>query len=240
MNTKNYSIIVSVLLGSAIMGMATFARAESGWGLSLSGGGSVHAQGASFTTTLSLTAPSGRALDTVEGTLSFDGLTCQDVTLSSDVVAQTLPTCENPYFLVGIPGGTTLTKDLFVVRMKGARQGGAHLSVSSVDILSSGASFSREGVTNTFSITALAEVSGEATSTLEGAATDTASTTIDETSTTSEAGTTTTASTTENNFLAAVGNTLYGIPSAAVIVLLVMVLALFGGTVYYRRLRRTL
>jgi len=62
--------------------------------------------------------PSENKVCLVEGNLSFNNLSCQSISLSDGIIAQSAPTCSNPYFLLGIPGCTTTDKAIFIVSAK--------------------------------------------------------------------------------------------------------------------------
>jgi len=75
-----------------------------------------------------------------EGTLVFNNLSCQSITTASGLMAQSSPTCSNPYFLVGIPSCTTVNKDLFTVSVKAGNAGVASISATGVDVIGEGKS----------------------------------------------------------------------------------------------------
>lgn len=76
----------------------------------------------------------------VEGTLVFTGLSCQSIMLGEGLIAQTTPTCVNPYFLVGIPSGTQTNKTILSVATQAGAPGEARLALVSVDIIGEGKS----------------------------------------------------------------------------------------------------
>lgn len=90
----------------------------------------------------------------VEGTLVFTGLSCQSITLGEGLIAQTTPTCVNPYFLVGIPSGTQVNKTLLSVATQAGTPGEARLALSAVDIIGEGKSL---GTATTAAVYTIAE-----------------------------------------------------------------------------------
>ena len=84
----------------------------------------------------------GSPVYAVEGTVVFDGLSCQSIILTEGLIAQTTPTCANPYFLVGVPSGTATDKGILSVSVKALREGNATLGISAVDIIGEGVSLS--------------------------------------------------------------------------------------------------
>lgn len=88
----------------------------------------------------------------VEGTLAFDGLTCQSITLADGLLAQSMPTCAKPYFLVGIPSGTSGDKNILHLSVKAQHDGSAMIVPSSVDVIGEGLSLSTEAHGATYTI----------------------------------------------------------------------------------------
>ena len=86
--------------------------------------------------------PQEMKVDTFEGKINLSHLSCQSVSVSSNVMAVSSPSCGNLYFLLGIPGGTNSTKTLFTIKVKAESEGEAKVYFSGVDILSDGVSVS--------------------------------------------------------------------------------------------------
>jgi len=86
--------------------------------------------------------PQEMKVDTFEGRINLSHLSCQSVSVSSNVMAVSSPSCGNLYFLLGIPGGTNSTKTLFTIKVKAESEGEAKIYFSGVDILSDGVSVS--------------------------------------------------------------------------------------------------
>jgi hypothetical protein len=86
--------------------------------------------------------PNGQKVCAVEGRLALNKLSCQKITLGSNIIAQSSPSCENPYFLLGIPGCTTNDTLLFTVTVKGESVGLATANFTGVDIIGEGKSIS--------------------------------------------------------------------------------------------------
>ncbi|MFA5158863.1 MAG: hypothetical protein WC451_06830 [Patescibacteria group bacterium] len=85
---------------------------------------------------------SGEKICAVQGTIVFNNLTCQSITLASGMMAQTQPTCSNPNFVVGIPKCVTTDTTLFTVVVKPAIHGVASINFTGVDLISTGTSIS--------------------------------------------------------------------------------------------------
>ena len=148
-NTKR-KIILSAIVCLAVVGFAGTSVASS---LFVSPATSTKTAGDVFTVSVGFSA-SGSKVCAVEGTLVFNGLTCQSITVSSDVMAQTSPTCSSPKFLIGIPNCTTLDKTLLTVSVKAGSAGTASVSATGVDIIGEGASVGSTSTNGNYTITA--------------------------------------------------------------------------------------
>lgn len=97
--------------------------------------------GSTFYSSVVVKTP-GDKVYAVEGTLALDGLYCQSVMVAEGLMAQSVPTCAKPYFLIGIPSGTATDKAILRVEVKALRAGDATLELSSVDVIGEGMSLS--------------------------------------------------------------------------------------------------
>lgn len=93
-----------------------------------------------------------------EGKLVFGNLSCGSITVVSGLMAQSSPTCENPYFLVGIPGGSTTTKRILDVKVSGGSAGMASVSLTGVDIVGEGVSLGKGSAGGNYTLKALQAV----------------------------------------------------------------------------------
>lgn len=84
--------------------------------------------------------PQGSTVYAVEGTLVLSGAICERVEVAPDLVAQTSPTCASPYFLIGVPGGTSANRSLVTVTLKRIASGEMRVGLSTVDIIGEGVS----------------------------------------------------------------------------------------------------
>jgi hypothetical protein len=96
--------------------------------------------------------PSGVKTCAAEGTIILDNLSCKSITLSSDVMAQTMPTCSNPYFFIGIPSCTLSEKDIFTVSAIAGKGGPASIKFSAVDLIGEGMSVGSTFVSGSYTI----------------------------------------------------------------------------------------
>ncbi len=101
----------------------------------------------------------GQAVYTVEGTLTYDNLSCKSIAVEEGLWVQSSPTCASPYFLIGIPGGTTVDKVLFKVSVNSPLQGQSTLAVKAVDIIGEGVSLSTVSNGGEYTITPTAPIS---------------------------------------------------------------------------------
>jgi len=95
----------------------------------------------------------GNKVCAVEGTLSFNNLSCQSITMADGVMTQSSPTCSNPYFLIGIPNCTIIDKALLTVSVKAGSAGIASMSVTGVDVMGEGTSISTTSVSGNYTLT---------------------------------------------------------------------------------------
>ena len=98
---------------------------------------------------------SGSKVCAVEGTLVFNNLTCQSITVANDVTAQSSPTCSNPHFLIGVQSCTTADKVLFTISVKAESAGIASISPTGVDIIGEGASLGSASTNGNYTINAI-------------------------------------------------------------------------------------
>ena len=105
----------------------------------------------------------GQAVYAVEGTIVFDNLICKNITVAEGLVVQSTPTCANPYFLVGIPNGTTIDKSLVTVSLSAPHAGNAHIVLSSVDIIGEGVSLSKASAGGNYIINVAREIQKDIT-----------------------------------------------------------------------------
>ncbi len=138
------NIIVKSLITCAIFAMATgVAQAVSTTSVSLVVAPASLSEklGNTFTTSI-VVKTGGDIVYAVEGTLSLDGLSCQNIKLAEGLIPQSTPTCEKPYFLVGIPSGTSHDLEIIQADVRAMRIGNAELGISGVDVIGKGFSLS--------------------------------------------------------------------------------------------------
>ena len=82
--------------------------------------------------------PAGNKVCVVKGTINFDNLSCQNITLASGLMAQTIPTCDAPSFTIGIPKCASASQNLFSVSVKGNAVGKGSLSFSGAKVIGAG------------------------------------------------------------------------------------------------------
>jgi hypothetical protein len=101
---------------------------------------------------------SGNKICAVEGVLVFNNLSCQNITVASDVMSQSMPSCSNPHFLIGIPGCTTINKTLFTVSAKTVNSGVASVNFTGVDLIGEGTSIGSASTAGNYTIKAVPKV----------------------------------------------------------------------------------
>ena len=83
---------------------------------------------------------SGNKVCAVEGTIVLKNLSCQNIAVSSGLMSQSVPSCSNPHFLIGIPNCTTGNKVLFTASVTAINAGTSTIYSTGVDIISEGVS----------------------------------------------------------------------------------------------------
>jgi hypothetical protein len=119
--------------------------------LSISPANLTKSVGNTFNATVSIN-PQNNRVCAVEGILSFNNLTCQSITLANGVIAQTNPTCSNPYYLIGIPGCTSANKTLLTATVKAKTAGIASLNNTNVDLIGEGLSLGSASIDSNYTI----------------------------------------------------------------------------------------
>lgn len=147
MKTKNY-LLLSVLTAGLLL--ATSVQAGTA-GLYVSPSTATKNVGDTMTITVGVAAADNEVY-AVEGTLSFDNLTCQSITVAGGLTPQTSPSCASPSFLLGVPGGTKVSKTLLTVVVKATTAGTASLTVKNVDVVGKGTSLSKAGVSGSYTV----------------------------------------------------------------------------------------
>lgn len=97
----------------------------------------------------------GSKVCAVEGKLQLDKLTCQNIVVGEEMMAQKSPSCADPSFLLGIPNCTTVNKTLFTVVVKGNSVGEATASFTGVDVVGEGFSLSTTSVGGNYNLSAV-------------------------------------------------------------------------------------
>lgn len=82
--------------------------------------------------------PMGNSFDIVKGTINFNKLVCQNITIASDFKPIELPTCDNPNFFIGKKGGTSVSQNILSISVKGSEVGQASISFTGVKLIRTG------------------------------------------------------------------------------------------------------
>jgi flagellar basal body-associated protein FliL len=152
-NTK-IKIILSVIVFLSVVGFAGAVNAT-GASLYVSPASIAKTAGNVFSASVGFNA-SGNKVCAVEGTLVFNNLSCQSITVASDadIVAQSAPTCLNPHFLIGIQNCTTSDRVLLTASVKAGSAGAASVSATVVDIIGEGSSVGSASTNGNYTISA--------------------------------------------------------------------------------------
>jgi len=109
--------------------------------------------GANFTISAKVNT-SGEKVCVVKGTLVFSNLSCRGITVADGIMAQSMPTCSNPHFLLGIPTCTTSNKSLFSVTVRGQSIGSASVNFTGAGVIGAGVLISSNSTGGAYTIKA--------------------------------------------------------------------------------------
>lgn len=153
-NTKT-KIILSVIIFLSVIGFIGTANAA-GVSLYISPASITKTAGDTFNVSVGFNASGGKVC-AVEGTLVFNNLSCQSITVSGDIdiVKQSSPTCSNPHFLIGIQNCTTSDRVLLTASVKAGSAGTASVSATGVDIIGEGVSVGSASTSGNYTINAV-------------------------------------------------------------------------------------
>ncbi len=151
-NTKT-KIVLSAIIFLSVVGFTGMVFAT-GPSLYVSPASLTKTAGDTFSVSVGFRA-SGSKVCAVEGTLVFNNLSCQSITVAGDVTPQSSPTCSNPHFLIGVPSCTTADKALFTVSAKAGNVGTASISFTGVDIIGEGVSIGSASISGNYTINAV-------------------------------------------------------------------------------------
>ncbi len=151
-NTKTKIILSAIIFLSVISIVGTAIAA--GASLYVSPASLTKIAGDTFNVSVGLNA-SGSKVFAVEGTLVFNNLSCQSITVADGLMAQSAPTCSNPHFLIGIPNGTIADKVLLTTSVRSRSVGVASINSTGVDIIGEGVSVGSASMSGNYTINAV-------------------------------------------------------------------------------------
>ncbi len=143
-------IIFSLLAILAFASFVSIAKAD-GVSLSVTPASAAKTVGDNIELSVAVSASPSKVY-AVEGKLVLTNLTCKSISLSAGVTPQSSPTCDNPYFLLGIPAGATDGKVLMTVSTVANGEGTASVSFADVDIVGEGVSLSKVSTGGNYTI----------------------------------------------------------------------------------------
>lgn len=149
---KNTKTILSIVIFLSVVGLSGTVNAA-GASLYVSPATLTKTAGDVFSISVGVST-AGNKICAIEGALVFNNLSCQSITVASDAMAQSSPTCSNPHFLIGIPNCTTSDKILLTLSTRAGNAGTASISLTGVDIIGEGASISTASVGGNYTINA--------------------------------------------------------------------------------------
>jgi len=152
---------IIVIVGLLAMGQVAFAASAV---LSVLPSATSSIVGTSFNVSAQIN-PAGNNVCVIKGTINFDNLSCQNITLASGLMAQTVPTCVAPNFMIGIPKCASASQNLFSVSVKGSEAGQASLSFSGVKVIGAGTDVVFSSQSGTYNIVAVVKEPAVSTTT---------------------------------------------------------------------------
>ena len=84
--------------------------------------------------------PAGNNVCVVKGTINLSNLSCQGIVVSDGLIAQTVPSCSNPNFIIGIPKCTMTPRNILSMSLKGIQAGQGALSFTGAKVIGAGIS----------------------------------------------------------------------------------------------------
>jgi hypothetical protein len=151
-NIKAKVFLTAVILLS-VAGLADKVFAASSY-VNVSPSGLNKTVGDTFSVDIGVNA-SGNKVCVVEGTMTFNRLSCQSISVTTGLQSVTAPTCSNPYFMIGIPSCTTSSATLFSMSVRADSAGSGTVGFSGVDILGEGVSIGSSSVNGNYTISAV-------------------------------------------------------------------------------------
>jgi len=121
-------IILSLLVAFSFIFSAQTVFATS---LSVSPASATKNVGTSFSVSV-VADPAGNQICVVKGTLIFNNLTCQSISVASGLMVLATPTCASPNFTIGIQKCTTALQNILSVSVKGSTAGQGSVSFAGV------------------------------------------------------------------------------------------------------------
>ena len=98
---------------------------------------------------------SGDKICAVQGTIVFNNMTCQNITVTNGLLIQTSPTCSSPSFVLAIPKCATTDTVLFTVSSKAGNAGTASISFSGVKLAGVGVVVGTSSIGGNYTVNAL-------------------------------------------------------------------------------------
>ena len=92
--------------------------------------------------------PEGQEVCVAKGRLNLDKLSCQEVKIGDGISVQTLPSCDEFRFLLGLQGCTTKEKTLFTVTVRAEEIGTGTAELNGVEMIGQGALISSVSSSN--------------------------------------------------------------------------------------------
>src|SRR5258708_1677342 len=129
-------LLLSLLISIGTLALGQAAYAENAI-LSVLPASLSTAANTAFTASVQLN-PANNKVCVVKGTLAFNNVTCQSITVADGVTTQKAPSCASPSFTLGIPQCATTLRNIFSASVKGTLAGQGTVSLSDVKVIGAG------------------------------------------------------------------------------------------------------
>lgn len=96
--------------------------------------------------------PAGNDVCVVKGSLIFENLSCKSITLTEGLMAQSVPTCSKPNFVIGIPSCTKTEKTLFSINTGFSNVGTSSIKLSNISVIGIGVAASSTSIDGNFTV----------------------------------------------------------------------------------------
>jgi hypothetical protein len=176
MKKTNIKILFLSFVLLSVFGLAVTAQAA-GDSIYVSPATSTVNAGGNITASV-VAGTSGDKICAVQGTIVFNNMTCQSITVTNGLLVQNSPTCSNPSFVLAIPKCATTDTTLFTVSSTAGNAGTASISFSGVKLAGVGVVVGTASTAGNYTVNSSPVAQPKPTTTKKTTTTPTTSTTV--------------------------------------------------------------